>query len=62
MALAQESIVIHTGGSPVFFRAPYGVRWFGLRRAQERLGLTGVMWTLMGRDWIFYRRTAFSKG
>jgi peptidoglycan-N-acetylglucosamine deacetylase len=51
MALAQESIHLNTGATPRFFRAPYGVRWFGLRRAQERLGLTGVMWTVIGRDW-----------
>ncbi len=51
LALAQETIHLHTGATPVFFRAPYGVRWFGLRRAQERLQLTGVMWTVIGRDW-----------
>jgi peptidoglycan/xylan/chitin deacetylase (PgdA/CDA1 family) len=33
------------------FRAPYGVRWFGLRGAQKRLDLLGVMWTVIGRDW-----------
>jgi peptidoglycan-N-acetylglucosamine deacetylase len=52
MALAQETIHEHTGATPRFFRAPYGVRWFGLRRSQERLRLTGVMWTVIGRDWI----------
>jgi peptidoglycan-N-acetylglucosamine deacetylase len=36
---------------PKLFRAPYGVRWPGLRSAQERLNLTGVMWTAIGRDW-----------
>jgi peptidoglycan/xylan/chitin deacetylase (PgdA/CDA1 family) len=51
LALAQETIHLHTGATPRFFRAPYGVRWFGLRRAQERLGLTGVMWTVIGHDW-----------
>jgi len=51
MALAQETIHEHTGATPRLFRAPYGVRWFGLRRAQERLHLTGVMWTVIGRDW-----------
>src|SRR4029450_2152997 len=38
------------------FRAPYGVRWPGLRAAQERLGLMGVMWTLIGRDWTLSGR------
>jgi peptidoglycan/xylan/chitin deacetylase (PgdA/CDA1 family) len=51
LALAQETIHLSTGVTPRFFRAPYGVRWFGLRRAQERLALTGVMWTVIGRDW-----------
>ncbi len=50
--LAQQSIQLHTGVVPRFFRAPYGVRWFGLRRAQERLGVMGVMWTVIGRDWV----------
>jgi len=48
---AQEAIQEHTGQTPRWFRAPYGVRWFGLRGVQERLGLTGVMWTVIGRDW-----------
>ncbi len=51
LARAQESIVEITGVTPKLFRAPYGVRWPGLRGAQERLGLTGVMWTVIGRDW-----------
>jgi peptidoglycan/xylan/chitin deacetylase (PgdA/CDA1 family) len=51
MELAQETIRKTTGSNPSYFRAPYGVRWFGLRRAQQRLGLTGVMWTVIGRDW-----------
>jgi peptidoglycan-N-acetylglucosamine deacetylase len=48
---AQDSIFHHTGRIPRFFRAPFGVRWFGLRAAQRRLGLTGVMWTRIGVDW-----------
>lgn len=52
MSLAQEAIHANTGVTPIFFRAPYGVRWFGMRRAQERLRLTGVMWTVIGQDWI----------
>jgi peptidoglycan-N-acetylglucosamine deacetylase len=48
---AQESIEEATGNRPKLFRAPYGVRWFGLREAQRRLGLLGVMWTTIGVDW-----------
>jgi peptidoglycan-N-acetylglucosamine deacetylase len=48
---AQRSIEERTGGRPVWFRAPYGVRWPGLGWAQRHLGLTGVMWTVIGYDW-----------
>jgi peptidoglycan/xylan/chitin deacetylase (PgdA/CDA1 family) len=51
LALAQETIHINTGATPRLFRPPYGVRWFGLRSAQERLHLMGVMWTVIGNDW-----------
>jgi peptidoglycan-N-acetylglucosamine deacetylase len=51
LAAAQEKILRHTGVTPRLFRAPYGVRWFGLKNAQERLGLLGVMWGIIGRDW-----------
>jgi peptidoglycan/xylan/chitin deacetylase (PgdA/CDA1 family) len=36
---------------PDLLRAPYGLRWFGLRSAQARLHLLGVMWTVIGHDW-----------
>jgi peptidoglycan/xylan/chitin deacetylase (PgdA/CDA1 family) len=51
MVRAQETIQETTGARPRWFRAPYGVRWFGVGPAQELLGLRGVMWTVMGRDW-----------
>jgi peptidoglycan/xylan/chitin deacetylase (PgdA/CDA1 family) len=51
LAAAQEAIQSVTGVRPRYFRAPYGVRWFGLRQAQRRLGLMGVMWTTIARDW-----------
>jgi peptidoglycan-N-acetylglucosamine deacetylase len=51
LARSQEAIQHATGFAPRLFRAPYGVRWFGLRNAQRKLGLTGVMWTVIGRDW-----------
>ena len=50
-ALAQESIFQITRVNPKLFRAPYGVRWVGLRQAQGRLDLTGVMWTAIAHDW-----------
>jgi peptidoglycan-N-acetylglucosamine deacetylase len=51
LAEAQRKIGEATGASPKLFRAPYGVRWFGLDAAQKRLDLLGVMWTIIGRDW-----------
>ena len=51
LARAQDAIERHTGVSPQWFRAPYGVRWFGLGAVQRRLHLMGVMWTVIGYDW-----------
>ena len=51
LSRAQEAIFEASGTRPTLFRAPYGVRWFGLRAAQRRLGLLGVMWTAIGKDW-----------
>ena len=48
---AQEAIARHTGATPEWFRAPFGARWFGLGGAQQRLGLTAVMWSVIGYDW-----------
>jgi peptidoglycan/xylan/chitin deacetylase (PgdA/CDA1 family) len=51
LAEAQRKIAGATGMEPKLFRAPYGVRWFGLGEAQKHLNLLGVMWTILGRDW-----------
>jgi peptidoglycan-N-acetylglucosamine deacetylase len=51
LALAQTSIENATGIRPGLCRAPFGIRWFGLREAQARLRLLGVMWTALGVDW-----------
>lgn len=48
---AQTSIYEITGFRPQLFRAPYGVRWFGMDAVQRELNLLGVMWTVIGRDW-----------
>jgi peptidoglycan/xylan/chitin deacetylase (PgdA/CDA1 family) len=48
---AQNAILEVTGVRPAFLRAPYGARWFGFAEAQRQLHLTGVMWTVLGRDW-----------
>jgi len=51
LADAQKTIEDVTGVRPRLFRAPYGVRWFGMRSAMRGLGLMGVQWTTIGRDW-----------
>ncbi|HLK18243.1 MAG TPA: polysaccharide deacetylase family protein [Bryobacteraceae bacterium] len=51
LAAAGETIEQATGLRARLFRAPYGARWFGLRDAQRRLGLMGVMWTTIALDW-----------
>jgi peptidoglycan/xylan/chitin deacetylase (PgdA/CDA1 family) len=51
MSCAQDAIRDTTGFTATLFRAPYGVRWFGMRQAQRELGLMGVMWTAIGLDW-----------
>ena len=48
---AQEAIAAACSASPILMRPPYGVRWFGFRQVQQRLGLMGVMWGVIGRDW-----------
>jgi len=48
---AQEVIGGVCGRVPLLFRAPFGVRWFGLREVQRELNLLGVMWTGIGLDW-----------
>lgn len=50
-AEAQRNLLEITGQNPRWLRAPYGVRWFGFREAQRQLRLTGVMWSVIGRDW-----------
>jgi peptidoglycan/xylan/chitin deacetylase (PgdA/CDA1 family) len=49
---AQDAIAAATGAPPALFRPTYGVRWFGLRAAQAELGLLGVMWSTIARDWV----------
>jgi peptidoglycan/xylan/chitin deacetylase (PgdA/CDA1 family) len=48
---AQRTILGACGVMPTLFRVPYGVRWFGLGEVQRELGLTGVMWSVIGLDW-----------
>jgi len=51
-ARAQAVIETETGVRPRLLRAPYGLRWFGMRTVQRRFDLKAIMWTVIGRDWI----------
>lgn len=51
IAQAQDIISQRLGTAPALLRAPYGQRWFGIGAVQRRLGLLGVMWTVIGHDW-----------
>jgi peptidoglycan/xylan/chitin deacetylase (PgdA/CDA1 family) len=48
---AQDTIESRAGVRPRLYRAPFGVRWFGMGGVQRRLGLTGITWTVIGYDW-----------
>ncbi|MGJ5813130.1 polysaccharide deacetylase family protein [Paludibaculum fermentans] len=48
---AQQAIADTCGVTPTLVRPTFGARWFGLRPAQKRLNLLGVMWTSLARDW-----------
>ena len=61
LASAQYSIAETVGMSPRYFRPPYGARWFGLREAQEKLELEGVMWTCLAQDWRLPTERIFSR-
>jgi peptidoglycan/xylan/chitin deacetylase (PgdA/CDA1 family) len=51
ISAAQDAIEHATSTRPRYFRPPYGARWFGLRAAQQSLGLRGVMWSVLALDW-----------
>jgi peptidoglycan/xylan/chitin deacetylase (PgdA/CDA1 family) len=48
---AQSAIANATARVPTLMRPPFGVRWFGFRGMQARLGLRCILWTVIGLDW-----------
>ena len=48
---AQQAFADVVDHQPRLFRPPYGVRWPGLGGVQKRLGLTSILWTVIGQDW-----------
>ncbi len=55
-ARTQKVLETEVGVSPRLLRAPYGLRWFGMRTVQRRFKLKAVMWTVIGRDWVLPSR------
>ncbi|HUZ37480.1 MAG TPA: polysaccharide deacetylase family protein [Streptosporangiaceae bacterium] len=52
LARASDGVSQATGQAPRFFRPPYGVLSSGALLAAHRLGLTPVLWSSWGREWI----------
>ena len=53
IASTQRAIELAAGVTPAFFRPPYGMPGFGQRAALAAHGLTSVLWTVMGYDWVW---------
>jgi peptidoglycan/xylan/chitin deacetylase (PgdA/CDA1 family) len=51
LVAAQRRIEEHTGRTARFFRPPFGLRAPALPAVLAELGLTCVMWTVIGNDW-----------
>jgi peptidoglycan/xylan/chitin deacetylase (PgdA/CDA1 family) len=51
LARTQQVIEQAAGVRPHLFRPPYGCRAPGLIEAERQLGLTEVLWTVIGKDW-----------
>ena len=51
VARTQSVIADATGRRPGLFRPPYGLRVPALKRVLPQLGLCGVHWTVIGKDW-----------
>lgn len=49
---AQHILAAETGIVPEILRPPYGWRWWGMRSMQRKLELLGVLWTVIGKDWV----------
>jgi len=52
LARARDAVWGATGQRPRFFRPPYGVLSLGAIAAARSLGLTPVLWSSWGREWV----------
>lgn len=52
LARARDAVADATGRPPTLFRPPYGVMSTAAHLACRRLGMTPVLWTCWGEDWL----------
>ncbi len=52
MAKARDTVAQATGTAPAFYRPPHGVLSSAAILAARGLGLTPLLWTCWGREWI----------
>jgi peptidoglycan-N-acetylglucosamine deacetylase len=52
MARTTGAVAEATGTVPIFYRPPYGVLSSAAIAAARRLGLTPLLWTCWGREWV----------
>lgn len=52
LARARDTVAEAAGRQPTFWRPPYGILTGAGVAAAARLGLTPVLWTAWGRDWL----------
>ncbi len=52
IARARDAIVAATGAVPAFYRPPHGVLTAAALSAAARLGMTPLLWSCWGREWV----------
>ncbi len=52
MARARDTVAEATGTAPAFYRPPYGVLSSAAILAARGLGLTPLLWTCWGKEWV----------
>lgn len=52
MSRARDAVAEAAGAAPAFYRPPYGVLSTASLLAARRLGMTPLLWTCWGREWV----------
>ncbi|HKB29591.1 MAG TPA: polysaccharide deacetylase family protein [Streptosporangiaceae bacterium] len=52
IARARDAVAAATGAVPAFYRPPHGVLSSAALATAGRLGLTPLLWTCWGREWV----------